>query len=286
MFFAYSIVTENDVILFIDPSRITDTIRSHFTANNVQVTVKKYEEVHETLENLANGIDGKVWISLGSSQALTSLVPKHKRYQEITPIQVMKAIKNDVEAKGMQDCHVRDGVALVRYFSWLENELLNRREVTEISGADKLEQIRSRGEHFKGLSFSTINGSGPNGAIIHYKASEETNRNFTLDEMILCDSGAQYLDGTTDVTRTWHFGNPSDYEKECFTRVFKGQFQMGTLIFPNKVKGRSLDSLARQFLWQHGLDYGSVINIETLKIRFKIIYNFLDMEQVMESDHF
>jgi Xaa-Pro aminopeptidase len=243
-------------MLFIDPTRITDSIRSHFSNNNVQVTVKKYDEVHSTLEKLAKEIDGKVWISLSSSFALTDLVPKHKRYQEITPIQVMKAIKNDVEAKGMQDCHVRDGVALVRYFSWLENELLQRKTVTEISGADKLEEIRSRGENFKGLSFDTINGSGPNGSIIHYKASEESNRNITLHEMYLCDSGAQYLDGTTDVTRTWHFGTPTDYEKECFTRVFKGQYQMGTLVFPNKTKGRSLDSLARQFLWQYGLDYG------------------------------
>jgi Xaa-Pro aminopeptidase len=256
VFFAYGIVTTDDIFLFIEPSRVTDEIRTHFTANNVQVTFKNYNEVFSTLEQLAKDTDGKVWISLGSSESLTELIPKRKRHQDITPINVMKAIKNDVEVEGMKNCHVRDGVALVKYFAWLENEVLNKRTVTEISGADKLEEIRSKNEHFMGLSFDTINGSGPNGSVIHYKAKNETNRNITDTEMYLCDSGAQYLDGTTDVTRTWHFGTPTDYEKECFTRVFKGQWQMGHLSFPRKVKGYALDSLARQFLWEYGLDYG------------------------------
>lgn len=210
MFFAYALITETEVLLFTNPTRITDTIKSHFTTNKVQVTVKNYNEIHATLEKLAGETDGKVWISTSSSQALTSLVPKHKRYQEITPIQVMKAIKNDVEVRGMINSHVRDGVALVRYFSWLQEQVKNKVTVTEISGADKLEEIRSRGDLFKGLSFGTINGSGSNGAIIHYSASKETDKNITDTEMYLCDSGAQYLDGTTDVTRTWHFGTPTD----------------------------------------------------------------------------
>lgn len=248
---------------------MTEEIRTHFTANNVQITIKNYGEIFATLEQLAKDTTGKVWISLGSSQSLTELVPKEKRHQDITPIAVMKAIKNDVEAQGMRNCHVRDGVALVQYFAWLENEVLNKRTVTEISGAEKLEEFRSKQEHWRGKSFGTINGSGPNGSIIHYSPQPDTNRNITDYEMYLCDSGGQYLDGTTDVTRTWHFGTPSDYEKECFTRVLKGQMQMGSLIFPNKVKGRALDSLARKFLWDYGLDYnhgtghgiGSYLNV-------------------------
>ncbi|KAG5671242.1 hypothetical protein PVAND_001451 [Polypedilum vanderplanki] len=269
VFFAYVIVTDKDVLLFIEPSRITDEIEKHFKTNNVEVTIKKYDEIFSTLETLANETDGKVWISSTSSQSLTNLVVKEKRHQDITPLSVMKAIKNDVEAKGMQDCHVRDGVALVQYFAWLQNEVENKRTVTEISGATKLAEFRSTKEHFKGLSFGTISGSGPNGSIIHYSPQNETDRKITDQEMYLCDSGAQYLDGTTDVTRTWHFGNPTDYEKECFTRVLKGQIQMGSLIFPNKVKGRALDSLARKFLWDYGLDYnhgtghgiGSFLNV-------------------------
>jgi Xaa-Pro aminopeptidase len=269
VFFSYVIITDKDVLFFIEESRVTDEIRTHFTKNNVNVQVKKYDEVHSTLEALAKDTDGKVWVSLGSSQSLTDLVPKEKRHQDITPINVMKALKNDVEAQGMRNCHVRDGVALVQYFAWLENEVLNKRKVTEISGATKLEGFRKTKENFKGLSFGTISGSGPNGSIIHYSPSADSDRDITDQEIYLCDSGAQYLDGTTDVTRTWHFGQPTDYEKECFTRVLKGQMQMGSLIFPNKVKGRSLDSLARKFLWDYGLDYnhgtghgiGSFLNV-------------------------
>lgn len=114
----------------------------------------------------------------------------------------MKALKNDVEAKGMEDCHIRDGVSLVQYFTWLENEVVNKQKVTEISGTTKLEEFRQKNDKFMGLSFDTISGSGPNGSIIHYKPEPETDRNITDTEMYLCDSGAQYLDRTTDVTRT------------------------------------------------------------------------------------
>lgn len=126
-----------------------------------------------------------------------------------------------------------------------------------------------------GLSFPTINGVGPNGSIIHYHPMPETERDITDTEMYLCDSGAQYLyeyfftlnlckilnknifrDGTTDVTRTWHFGTPTAFEIECFTRVLKGQMSLGSTIFPMKVKGRFLDTLARKSLWDAGLDYG------------------------------
>lgn len=111
-------------------------------------------------------------------------------------------------------------------------------------------------ENFMGLSFGTISGSGPNGSVIHYHPQPDTNRPITDKEIYLCDSGAQYLDGTTDVTRTMHLGTPNAFEKECYTRVLKGQINLGTTIFPNKVKGQVLDTLARKALWDVGLDYG------------------------------
>jgi len=153
------------------------------------------------------------------------------------------------------DCHIRDGVALCKYFAWLEYALNHGEKVDEISGATKLEEFRKKLPKFAGLSFSTINGSGPNGAIIHYHPTPETNRPITLNEMYLCDSGAQFLDGTTDVTRTWHFGQPTQHQIDCFTRVLKGQISMGTAVFPIKVKGMFLDVLARKSLWDVGLDY-------------------------------
>merc|ERR1712241_1041883 len=111
-------------------------------------------------------------------------------------------------------------------------------------------------ENFVGLSFDTISSVGPNAAIIHYKATPETSRALTTEEIYLVDSGGQYKDGTTDVTRTMHFGTPKTFEKECFTRVLKGQIRLGRTIFPAKLKGQCLDSLARLALWEVGLDYG------------------------------
>lgn len=258
VFFAYGAVSDTKLFLFIEEERVTDEIRAHFAANNVEVSYQNYFDILDIVDQMSMEVptDQKVWISLGSSAALTASILKRKRYHDITPINIMKAIKNDVEAEGMKNCHIRDGVSLVKYFAWLENEVVNKRTVTEISGATKLEEFRKTNENYVGLSFDTISGSGPNGSIIHYKPEPETDRNITETDMYLCDSGAQYLDGTTDVTRTWHFGTPSDHERECFTRVFKGQWQLGSQIFPNKSKGRVLDTLARKFLWDIGLDYG------------------------------
>lgn len=110
--------------------------------------------------------------------------------------------------------------------------------------------------NFRGLSFATISASGPNGAVIHYHPAVATNRPISATEMYLCDSGAQYLDGTTDVTRTWHFGTPTEHQIDCNTRVLKGQIGLGAAVFPAKLKGQFLDTLARKALWDVGLDYG------------------------------
>jgi len=198
----------------------------------------------------------KIWIAQSSSYYLTLLIPKKKLHQEITPIAVMKAIKNPTEIKGFIDSHIRDGVALCQYFAWLEKALKNGIYVDEISGATKLEEFRSKKDNYMGLSFTTISSSGSNGSVIHYHPAQETNRQITDKEVYLCDSGAQYLDGTTDVTRTLHFGKPTDFLKEAYTRVLKGQLTLASTIFPNKVKGQVLDTLARKSLWDIGLDYG------------------------------
>ncbi|PSN40454.1 Xaa-Pro aminopeptidase 1 [Blattella germanica] len=199
-------------------------------------------------------LGGKVWVSSDASYALAALVPEKRRVGEITPIPVMKAIKNPVEIEGLIRAHVRDAVAVCCYFAWLEKEIV-KSTVTEISGSEKLEQFRSEQEDFIGPSFSTISSAGPHAAIIHYEPSKKTDRQITTEEIYLCDSGGQYKDGTTDITRTLHFGTPTQHEKESFTRVFKGQCFMGTTVFPSKTKGNCLDTLARKFLWDVGLDY-------------------------------
>ena len=174
---------------------------------------------------------------------------------DVSPVALLKAIKNETEIRGFINCHIRDSAALCSYFAWLEKEI-PKGTVTEVSGAEKLLQFRQEMQHFVGPSFDTISSVGPNAAIIHYKPSSETDTPLSVDKIYLVDSGGQYKDGTTDVTRTLHFGTPSEFEKECFTRVLKGQTRLGRAIFPAKLKGNCLDSLARLALWEVGLDYG------------------------------
>lgn len=158
---------------------------------------------------------------------LTNLVPESKRLIKITPPCINKAIKNPIEAAGMRACHLRDGLALVRYLCWLEKQVTSGVKLTEMDGVEQLSKYRNELDLFQGLSFPTISASGPHGATIHYIPTKETDTAITTDQLYVCNSGCHYLDGTTDVTRTLHFGTPTDYENKCFTRVLKGQIAIG-----------------------------------------------------------
>ncbi|XP_050729076.1 xaa-Pro aminopeptidase 1-like isoform X2 [Eriocheir sinensis] len=255
VFFSYAAVTQEEAVLFINKSQLTGAALEALNTKDGKVTVRPYEDLAKFISEQMALHFGKVWVSNHSSQAIMQLVPKDKRLSKLSPIATMKAIKNPTEIQGMEACHVRDAAALCRYFSWLEKEAAKGTQ-TEISGADQLQKYREAQEDFVGLSFTTISSVGPNGAIIHYKPSLETDARITTDDVYLCDSGGQYKDGTTDVTRTFHFGTPSKFVQECFTRVLKGVISMATCIFPSKIKGNCLDSFARKALWDVGLDYG------------------------------
>lgn len=170
------------------------------------------------------------------------------------PCALPKATKNECELEGMKAAHRRDGVALVRFFAWLHGAVLTD-DVTEIGAAERLEAFRRDGDLFRGCSFPTISAAGPNGAIVHYRARQETNRPLEAGTLFLVDSGGQYLDGTTDVTRTIAVGEPSDEMRDRFTRVLKGHIAIATARFPAGTTGPQLDALARQALWDVGLDY-------------------------------
>lgn len=271
VFFSYVVITKTGYILFIDPAKYTPEVEKHLSEETGKATfeIRGYDEVISTIKACVENVEGSfVWFSEQASYSLTSLVPSKNLLTELTPIAFMKAVKNETEIKGMRNAHVKDGVALCRYFSWLEKNI-DKEEITEVSGARKLLEFRMEEKDFMGASFATISSVGPHGAIIHYQPDETTDVRITTENIYLCDSGGQYRDGTTDVTRTFHFGTPSDYEKECFTRVLKGQIQMGTMIFPTKIKGNLLDPFARQHLWKVGLDYahgtghgiGSYLNV-------------------------
>lgn len=253
VFFAYAIVTLTDVRLFIDEARLTPELRSHLSVG-VGVTVCPYTDVANHISDLLQEREDKAWVSSKSSHALCSLVPAPRRVSALSPVQLLKAVKNETETQGMRNAHVRDAAAVCEYLAWLEKEV-PKGYLTEITAADKLESLRKEQPDFVSLSFPTISGSGPNGAVIHYNPTPQTDRKLSAEELYLCDSGAQYRDGTTDITRTVHFGSPTDKQKECFTRVLKGHIALCTAVFPNKTHGHRIECLARHPLWTAGLDY-------------------------------
>ncbi|MGE0724348.1 MAG: aminopeptidase P family protein [Alphaproteobacteria bacterium] len=170
------------------------------------------------------------------------------------PVALPKACKNPVEIAGVRAAHRRDGVAVTRFLAWLAGNA-PAAGVDELAASARLLALRSEGENFRGQSFETISGAGPNGAIVHYRSSPATNRPLKAGELYLVDSGAQYLDGTTDVTRTIAIGAPGAEMRDRFTRVLKGHIAIATAIFPKGTSGGQLDGFARAALWQAGLDY-------------------------------
>ena len=204
------------------------------------------------------------------------------------PCQLPKAKKNSVELDGMRRAHVRDGVALTRFLAWLEENAPSG-NLTELSASKKLEGFRREEKFIQGLSFPTISGSGPNGAIVHYNVTEESNRTLSQNSLYLIDSGAQYIDGTTDVTRTIAIGKPTAEMKDRFTRVLKGHIAIAMAIFPPGTTGSQLDILARNPLWEIGLDYdhgtghgvGSYLSVHEGPQRISKIPNYVALEPGM-----
>jgi Xaa-Pro aminopeptidase len=170
------------------------------------------------------------------------------------PCALPKACKNAVEIAGARAAHRRDGAAVTRFLAWLAAHAGSGR-LTEIEAVDRLAAFRRDNELFQDFSFDSISGAGPNGAIVHYRVTEATNRRIEPGQLYLIDSGAQYLDGTTDITRTIAIGTPTDEMRDRFTRVLKGHIALGSARFPRGTTGSQLDSLARAALWQAGLDY-------------------------------
>ena len=170
------------------------------------------------------------------------------------PAVLPKAVKNTAEIAGHRAAQARDGAAIARFLKWVEEEA-PKGGLDELSASDKLEALRAEGGMLKDLSFDSISGSGPNGAIVHYKASPDTNRPIEMNSLYLIDSGGQYADGTTDITRTLVIGAPTAEMRDRFTRVLQGHIAIATALFPKGTRGTQLDSFARRPLWEVGLDY-------------------------------
>jgi Xaa-Pro aminopeptidase len=191
-----------------------------------------------------------------AADALARLITSHggKLSRGADPIVLMKAVKNSVEIEGAKAAHRRDGAALARFLAWLEGAAAGG-ALTEIEAVEALESFRRETGKLKDVSFPTIAGAGPNAAIVHYRVTRKTNRVIAPGSLFLVDSGGQYLDGTTDITRTLAVGSPSEEMRERFTRVLRGHIAIARAVFPDGITGAQLDPFARQFLWQAGLDF-------------------------------
>jgi Xaa-Pro aminopeptidase len=172
----------------------------------------------------------------------------------LDPIAMMKAVKNPVEIEGAREAHLRDGAAVSRFLAWFDREAPNG-HLTEIDAVEALESFRRDTGLLKDVSFPSISGAGPDGAIVHYRVTRSTNRAIAPGELFLIDSGGQYEDGTTDITRTIPVGEPTQEMRERFTLVLKGHIGLARAVFPDGITGAQLDPFARQALWEHGLDF-------------------------------
>ncbi|KAM5146856.1 xaa-Pro aminopeptidase 2-like [Mantella aurantiaca] len=258
-FYSYAMLTKDSISLFVNVSRISDAVRRQLTANcpgSACVQISEYDKVRETLIDYVKG-DVKVWIgSLYTNYGVYEIIPEDKLLSEsYSPIMITKSVKNEKEQQLLRNCHIRDAVAVIEYLVWLEKNVPTN-TVTELSGAHYVDGQREKQAHCKGPSFETISAGGLNAALAHYSATNETNRQLTVNEMYLVDSGGQYLDGTTDITRTVHWGKPTAFEKEAYTRVLMGNIELSRLVFPPQTSGRVIEAFARQALWEAGLNYG------------------------------
>ncbi|KAF9584854.1 hypothetical protein BGW38_004922 [Lunasporangiospora selenospora] len=246
VFFSYAVVTKDYVNLYLQEKSVTDEVRAHLGPD---VVVKPYNTVFDDLRALGpilKANNQKILLGSRTNLAMAFALGKENTVEVRSPVTDAKAIKNEAELEGMRQSHLRDAAALITYFAWLEEQLANGVELDEADGAAKLDHLRSEQAGFVGLSFDTISSTGPNGAIIHYKPEKPSAARINADLVYLCDSGGQYIDGTTD-----------------------GHIALDTTVFPDGTSGYLLDVLARRALWADGLDYrhgtghgvGSFLNV-------------------------
>ena len=246
-------VERDTALLFIDPRKTDDALARHLGDS---VEIRDYAAFGEYLAALSQTAN-RVLIDAETvnQRVFERLQGSCKLVYHRSPIIDLKAQKNRTEIEGIKRAHVRDGVAMVRFLAWLDRSI-ETEAITEISAATQLEGYRREMENYKGPSFSTISAAGPHGAVVHYEADEESNAPLLSPGLYLVDSGGQYLDGTTDITRTVALGTPTDEMRACFTRVLKGHINLAAARFPRGTTGGRLDTIARKPLWDVGLNYG------------------------------
>lgn len=247
---SYVLINENYANLYINNDKIDDNTKEKL--KNEGFEIYEYDEIEEHVKLIEdttiidpNKLNAKIYSCLSSDVKIIN---------EMNITTKLKAIKNEVEIANTEKSQVRDGVAMVKFIKWLK-DTLGKEKITEISASKKLTEFRSKGENYKGDSFGTIAGYKEHAAMMHYSATEATDYELKQEGMFLVDSGGQYLDGTTDITRTFILGNITEEEKRDFTLVLKGHIALSTAKFLKGTTGVNLDILARRPLWNYGIDY-------------------------------
>ena len=248
---AYAFVDEKQAYLFTPQQKITQEVALQLSEDGI--VVYDYSKIGDFLANLPK----EIILALDFNRINFALYTKAscQKKQLSSAVIDAKSIKNETELQGIRSAMVRDGVAMVKFLKWLE-ESIAKEHLTELSVAEKLKDFRSEQALFAGESFNTIAGYAAHGAIVHYAATAESNATLAPENFLLLDSGGQYFDGTTDITRTIALGEVSEQQKTDFTLVLKGHIALAQAVFPYGTCGVQLDILARQFLWQNALNYG------------------------------
>ena len=253
VFISYLLLSKEGYTLYILEDKITDEVRAYLKGH--QVAIKTYSQLAEDLFAFREKHEGVLQISPLANEALYELSAKHAdTLIAPSPVALMKAVKNETEQAGFRKAMERDGVALVKFLRWLEEAVPAGNE-SEVSIDQKLYEFRAEQTDFRGISFDTIAGYKEHAAIVHYEATPETDIPLKPEGLLLLDSGAQYLDGTTDITRTIALGPLTDEEKTDYTLVLKGHLQLQNAHFPAGTCGTQLDVLARSAMWKCGINY-------------------------------
>ena len=264
VFVSYLLIDTKTTTLFINDEKLTPEVRAYLTAQGVQTA--PYNHIKDALRNYDE------YNILLDPNAISYTLFKQVRTQEVvrasSPIPAMKAIKNEIEVEGFRRAMIRDGVALVKFLRWLQTAVAKGQE-TEISVAEKLTALRAEQPLFRGISFDTIAGYEAHGAIVHYEATPETDVPLRPHGFLLLDSGAQYQDGTTDITRTIALGELTEEQREVYTLVLKGHIQLELAKFPSGASGTQIDALTREAMWRKGFNFlhgtghgvGSFLNV-------------------------
>lgn len=264
VFVSYLLITQNRTTLFADRRKVGPEIEQYLKDNNIML--REYGDIREALQRYDEYsimMDGSE-----TSHTLYNSVRCKEKINRPSPITSMKSIKNSTEAEGFRNAMVRDGVAMVRFLRWLSPAVAKGSE-TEMSIDRKLTAFRAEQDLFRGISFDTIAAYQEHGAIVHYEATPDSNMPLRPEGLLLIDSGAQYLDGTTDITRTIALGPVTEEQRRVYTLVLKGHIQLQMLKFPRGASGTQLDAIARRDMWAAGLNYmhgtghgvGSYLNV-------------------------